>query len=80
MSAATCACGRQLYGRTDIDRGVCSICHIEQLNAENAKRPRPEHAPGHPYGVQAGPNGMYARWCLIDGCGWRETTSPKAAS
>lgn len=33
-----------------------------------------EHAPGHPYGVQAGPAGMFARWCLVDGCGWRETT------
>lgn len=35
-----------------------------------------EHAPGHPYGVQAGPNGMYARWCLRDDCDWRGTTAP----
>jgi hypothetical protein len=33
-----------------------------------------QHAPGHPYGSQAGPNGMYASWCLLDGCDWRETS------
>lgn len=35
-----------------------------------------EHAPGHRYGVQPGPNGMYARWCLRDDCDWRDTTKP----
>lgn len=34
---------------------------------------RPEHAPGHPLGAQAGPPGMAAEWCLIEGCGWRDT-------
>jgi hypothetical protein len=32
-----------------------------------------QHAPGHPIGVQPGPNGMYARFCLVPGCDWRET-------
>lgn len=36
-----------------------------------------EHAPDHPYGGQAGPNGMYARWCLRDDCDWRGTTKPQ---
>lgn len=32
-----------------------------------------EHAPGHPYGVSAGPRGMFARFCLVDGCDWRNS-------
>ena len=32
-----------------------------------------QHAPDHPYGAQAGPNGMSAVWCLRDDCDWRET-------
>jgi hypothetical protein len=77
VTAASCTdCGKQLYGLTDEHEGVCSICRIKRANAVNAARPRPEHAPGHPYGVQAGPGGMYARWCLLDDCEWRDTTKP----
>lgn len=33
-----------------------------------------QHAPGHPVGVQAGPNGMSARWCHLEDCDWQETS------
>lgn len=32
-----------------------------------------EHAPGHPYGVQPGPGGLSARFCLRADCDWRDT-------
>lgn len=38
-----------------------------------------QHAPDHPYGSQAGPNGLYARWCLRDDCDWRSSHPPTAS-
>jgi hypothetical protein len=31
-----------------------------------------EHEAGHPLGHQAGPGGKTARWCLVDGCTYRD--------
>lgn len=38
-----------------------------------------EHAPGHPVGYEAGPGGMHAVFCKVDGCDFHEVTGGRSA-
>lgn len=65
-------------------RGLLAFCdpcrdngNAAAWTAQNPPAQR-EHAPGHPYGAQAGPGGMHARFCLLPGCGWRDTVGGTA--